>query len=69
MTTMTIMINQQPQVVAVDISLMKIIAEFDLPDQGCVFAINNQVVPKSEWQTKQLNQGDAISLFQAIAGG
>ncbi|MGF1911279.1 sulfur carrier protein ThiS [Vibrio kasasachensis] len=69
MTTMTILINQQPQVVAVDISLMKIITEFDLPDQGCVFAINNQVVPKSEWQTKQLNQGDAISLFQAIAGG
>ena len=69
MTTMTITLNQQQQDVAVGINLCEIIMLYELPEQGCVFAINNRVVPKSEWKTTQLNDGDAISLFQAIAGG
>ncbi|HAS63550.1 MAG TPA: thiamine biosynthesis protein ThiS [Vibrio sp.] len=69
MTMMTITLNQQQQDVAVGINLREIIMLYELPEQGCVFAINNRVVPKSEWQSTQLSQGDAISLFQAIAGG
>lgn len=64
-----ITINQQTQVVVGDSHLGQIIDQLELPAEGCVFAINNQVIPKSEWSTMVVNQGDAISLFQAIAGG
>lgn len=64
-----ITINQQTQVVVGDSHLGQIIDQLELPAEGCVFAINNQVIPKSEWSTTIVNQGDAISLFQAIAGG
>lgn len=65
----TIVINEQPHQVASDTNLQQIISQFTLPDMGCVFAINNHVVPRSEWGNTCLSQGDSISLFQAIAGG
>ncbi|MFA0381848.1 sulfur carrier protein ThiS [Vibrio sp. 10N.222.54.A3] len=69
MSNITISINEQPEQVAQSSSLADIIQALSLPDQGCVFAINNAVVPRSQWQQRVVNEGDAISLFQAIAGG
>ncbi|EGQ8221145.1 TPA: sulfur carrier protein ThiS [Vibrio parahaemolyticus] len=65
----TIAINDQPQQIECKTSLQQIITQFSLPEMGCVFAINNQVVPRSEWASTVLSEGDSISLFQAIAGG
>ncbi|WP_241033872.1 sulfur carrier protein ThiS [Vibrio maerlii] len=69
MSSISIKINEQLQQVSVDANLAQIIEAFALPAVGCVFAINNQVVPKSEWNKTTLSEGDSISLFQAIAGG
>ncbi|EAP92630.1 sulfur carrier protein ThiS [Vibrio splendidus] len=69
MSHITISINEQPEQVAHLSSLADIIHALSLPDLGCVFAINNAVVPRSQWQQTVVNEGDAISLFQAIAGG
>ncbi len=38
-------------------------------DQGYVAALNNHIVPRSEWTSCKLNQDDTLSLFQAVAGG
>ncbi len=65
----TIVINDQSHQVASESNLQQIISQFALPEMGCVFAINNNVVPRSEWASTVLSQGDSISLFQAIAGG
>ncbi|MDC5849357.1 sulfur carrier protein ThiS [Vibrio europaeus] len=65
----TIVINDQSHQVASASNLRQIIHQFELPEIGCVFAINNNVVPRSEWASTVLSQGDSISLFQAIAGG
>ncbi len=67
--SITIQINRNPQQVSCGTNLEQIITQFDLPQQGCVFAINNQVVPRSAWTATLLSEGDDISLFQAIAGG
>lgn len=64
----TIAINDQAQQVECKANLQQIITQFSLPEMGCVFAINNQVVPRSEWASTVLSEGDSISLFQAIAG-
>lgn len=69
MSEIQIIVNEQPQFVSAGASLDSIIRALSLPEVGCVFAINNTVVPRSEWQTTYLSEGDAISLFQAIAGG
>ncbi|MGL6315226.1 sulfur carrier protein ThiS [Vibrio sp. WXL103] len=69
MKTISIIINDQQQQVGSNTSLEDIISQFSLPQLGCVFAINNAVVPRDQWSSTHLNDGDAISLFQAIAGG
>ncbi|CAK2007858.1 sulfur carrier protein ThiS [Vibrio crassostreae] len=69
MSQITISINEQPEQVAQSSSLSDIIQALSLPDLGCVFAINNAVVARSQWQQTIVNEGDSISLFQAIAGG
>ena len=65
----TIVINEQPQQKVNQSDLQKIIHQFELPGMGCVFAINNTVIPRGEWGSTLLSEGDSISLFQAIAGG
>nr|WP_285408222.1 MULTISPECIES: sulfur carrier protein ThiS [unclassified Vibrio] len=65
----TVAINEQQQQVASQSNLQQVIVQFELPEMGCVFAINNSVVPRSEWASTVLCEGDSISLFQAIAGG
>ncbi|WP_261882277.1 sulfur carrier protein ThiS [Vibrio pelagius] len=65
----TIVINEQPQQIVNQSDLQKIIHQFELPEMGCVFAINNTVIPRGEWGSTLLSEGDSISLFQAIAGG
>ena len=69
MSNITISINEQPEQVAQSSSLADIIQALSLPELGCVFAINNAVVPRTQWQQTVVNEGDTISLFQAIAGG
>lgn len=64
-----ITINDQLQRVELNANLQRIIVQFSLPEIGCVVAINNQVVPRSEWANTVVSEGDRISLFQAIAGG
>ncbi|EJL6633437.1 sulfur carrier protein ThiS [Vibrio cholerae] len=66
---MTIYLNQQAIQTDISSSLFQLHAQLSLPSQGCVFSLNGQVVPRSEWQHTKLNSGDEISLFQAIAGG
>ena len=42
----TIVINDQSHQVASKSNLQQIISQFALPEMGCVFAINNNVVPR-----------------------
>ncbi|MGY5614933.1 sulfur carrier protein ThiS [Vibrio brasiliensis] len=68
-STITIEINSIPQLVPFGCNLENIVTQFAITDSGYVFAINNQVVPRSVWSNTILVEGDSISLFQAIAGG
>ncbi len=38
-------------------------------ESGYVIAVNNTIVPNNQWSELVLQDGDHISLFQAIAGG
>ncbi len=64
----TISINEQPEQVAQSSSLSDIILVLSLPDLGCVFAINNAVVPRSQWQQTIVNEA-IPSLFSSYCRG
>lgn len=59
-----IVINEQPQQIANQSDLQQIIHQFELPEMGCVFAINNTVIPRSEWGSTLLSEGIASPYFK-----
>ncbi len=64
-----IKVNGSQQHVAQDIKVIELLDLLGDADKGVALAINQEIVSRSEWQTRCINSGDNISLFQAIAGG
>ena len=44
-------------------------AEQKLPEKGVAIAISNNMVPRTEWNNRQLNEGDDIGILKAFCGG
>ncbi|USD65260.1 sulfur carrier protein ThiS [Vibrio sp. SCSIO 43136] len=64
-----ITINDQTRSVASDSSLEAIVASIVEDAMGYAAAVNQNIVPKQQWSSTTLSEGDSITLFQAIAGG
>lgn len=43
--------------------------ELDLPEKGIALAINNGLVPRTDWERKSLTEGDKIIIIKATCGG
>lgn len=69
MNKITININGQPQQVAQQTSITDLLTELGHAEQGMALAINQTIISRSDWPDHYLQQGDELSLFQAIAGG
>ena len=65
----TIELNDVVYRVAKSQTISSFFSNYNIDTQGCAVAMNNQIVPRTEWQTRGLSDGESISLFQAIAGG
>jgi sulfur carrier protein len=38
-------------------------------ETGIAVAVNERVIPKTEWQTHPLQEGDRITVIKAVCGG
>ncbi|MFD1805977.1 sulfur carrier protein ThiS [Pasteurella oralis] len=52
-----------------NLSIQQLIELQKLNQQGLAIAVNQQVLPRSEWSTYQLQANDRLTVFRAIAGG
>ena len=43
--------------------------EQNLPVTGIAIAVNNRMIPRTEWDTYTLNEGDNILIIKAVCGG
>lgn len=41
----------------------------DVPLRSVVVAINDDIVPREEWETRALRDGDVVDIVQAVSGG
>lgn len=44
-------------------------AQLELPLQGVAVAVNNRMIPRKEWDTFTLNEGDNLVIIKAACGG
>lgn len=50
-------------------TLSLFIQEQNLPTTGIAVAVNNRMVPRTEWDSFALNEGDNILIIKAVCGG
>ncbi|MFG6397233.1 MAG: sulfur carrier protein ThiS [Muribaculaceae bacterium] len=67
---MTVEINNHPIKVAEDCkSLAQLLEKEGFTGMGQAVAVNNRVVPRSQWGDFQLTDGAKIIIIRAVCGG
>lgn len=66
---MHILINDQPMEFDAPLTINQLFVALKSQTAGTALAINQVIIPKSQWDTHLINDQDNILLFQAIAGG
>ncbi|CNL99633.1 sulfur carrier protein ThiS [Yersinia proxima] len=64
-----IVLNDQPLEVECTITVEKLLQQLNRHQPGTALAVNQVIIPRTDWEEYQLREGDNILLFQAIAGG
>jgi sulfur carrier protein len=65
-----ITINNQSFEFAEQLSLQSAIAVLDMKEtRGIAVALNEQIIPRSEWEQTDLQDEDKIIIIGAVAGG
>ncbi|HFV9295291.1 TPA: sulfur carrier protein ThiS [Serratia fonticola] len=66
---MKITLNDQPLELEQPLNIGALLERLERHQPGCALAINQVIIPRNDWATRQVQDGDDILLFQAIAGG
>ncbi|KEY57472.1 sulfur carrier protein ThiS [Serratia sp. DD3] len=66
---MNIMLNEQLLEIEQPLSIKALLEQLGHDQPGCALAINQTIIPHTDWATYHVQDGDDILLFQAIAGG
>ena len=66
----TVYVNTKPCALEANSSLNVALEQNGITNQkGIAVAVNNAVVPKTEWQNRILNENDKITIIRATQGG
>ena len=65
---MKILFNQQPLEVSAN-NLSELSLELQLPETGIAMAVNNRLVPRTQWQEFPLQDNMSILVIKAVCGG
>ena len=49
--------------------LLKLSQQLELPQTGIAVAVNNRMVPRSEWEHFVLHENDELIIIKAVCGG
>lgn len=50
-------------------SLLDLAIELSLPERGVAVAVNNRMIPRTDWQQTTLKDDDNIVIIKAVCGG
>lgn len=66
---MNITVNNELYSLDMPVTISQLLIQLKQPSMGVALAINDIIIPRENWDTQMINEGDTILLFQAIAGG
>lgn len=50
-------------------TLVAFLAEREIPTTSVVIAVNDEIIPRSAWETHELKENDVVDIVQAVSGG
>lgn len=66
---MKITLNDQTIELADSLTVAALLTQLNRLQPGTALAVNQTIIPRDAWIQHQIQDGDDILLFQAIAGG
>lgn len=66
---MTIVLNGEKQQVTANTSIRQLLNNLNLENKRLAVEINQQIIPRSEFDQHILNEMDKVEIVQAIGGG
>lgn len=46
-----------------------LVRELALPEKGVAIALQNRIVPRTQWEQQSLQEGDSLVIIKAACGG
>jgi len=66
---MYIKVNNKQQEISENTSVQQLVEQLNITPNGIAIAINNNVVTKSEWNSKIINNNDDVLIIKSTQGG
>lgn len=66
---MNIVVNGEKVELADGATVGQLAEKQNLPEKGVAVAVNNDMVPRTEWNNRTLNEGDDVIIIRAVCGG
>lgn len=66
---MIITVNHKSHEVETSTTLEQLVQQLEIQTRGIAVAINDQIMPKSEWNNTLLNEKDKVLIITATQGG
>ena len=66
---MKVLVNNKETELTQGNTIADLAQQLGLPQQGVAIAVQNQMVPRSEWNEKTLQEGDNLVIIKAACGG
>ena len=66
---MKVQVNNKEVEIDSSSTLTQLITQLELPSQGIAVAINNKMIPRTEWERFSLQENDNLVIIKAACGG
>jgi sulfur carrier protein len=68
-TTISVLVNGEARLVPSGLTLDRLVATLTTARAGVAAALNESVVPRGQWPTTALDDGDRVEVLTAVQGG
>lgn len=65
----TVKVNQKEHHVSTETTVFNLVEKLNVQTNGIAIAVNNQVVKKTDWDFKELQQNDDVLIIRSTQGG
>ncbi len=66
---MIVKVNNKEMEFAENSTLLQLSEQLEVPAKGAAMAVNNRMIPRTEWDSKILQENDQVVIIKAACGG